>query len=434
MRRLLKILFGIVVVFIIIGLAGLAVPPVRERVFWHADQWRIRLQYALRPPEKEIFIPQEQPRITPTSQYAGEETAPDPSATPLPTATSQPEVALDTPVPTPTSRVLPASVRLDGIKYFDQHGLWNYCAPANLAMALSFWGWNGDRTDVGEWVKPFEKDKNVMPYELADYVREQTQLSVIQRYGGTLETLKTLISSGFPVLIEKGAYMTDLSGKVSWMGHYAVVNGYDDAKGEFLTQDSYYEANYPIPYQELESQWRAFNFVFLVIYPPERENEVLELLGPLADEEQALRQALARASDELYRLDGIDQFFAWFNRGTSMVGLKDFLGASAAYDEAFGLYPSLPEDQRPWRMLWYQTGPYFAYYYTGRYADLEALATQTIESASEPYLEESFYWRAKAREALGDIEGAIEDLKTSLEYHPNFNPSVAALQNLGVTP
>ncbi len=434
MRRYFKVFLGIVLSLFVLGLVAFAIPPVRERVLWHADQWRIRLQYALRPPEKEIFIPQEQPQLTPTAGTSSPEENPLPSPTVLSTVTLSPETPINLPTPTPTPRPLPASARLDGIKYFDQHGLWNYCAPANLAMALSFWGWQGDRTDVGKWVKPFDKDKNVMPYELADYVREQTPLSVLQRSGGTLETLKTLIAGGFPVLIEKGAYMTDLSGKVSWMGHYAVVNGYDDAKREFLTQDSYYEANYPISYEDLESQWRAFNFVFLVIYPPERESEVLDLLGPLADEEQAFRQALARASDELYRLEGVDQFFAWFNRGTSMVGLKDFLGASAAYDEAFRLYPSLPEARRPWRMLWYQTGPYFAYYYTGRYADLEALATQTIESASEPYLEESFYWRGKAREALGNTEGAIQDLKTSLQYHPNFNPSMAALLNLGVTP
>jgi len=63
----------------------------------------------------------------------------------------------------------------------------------------------------------------------------------------------------------------------------------------------------------------------------------------------------------------VDQFFAFYNYGSNLVSLRDFAGAAKAYDTAFALYDSLPEDMsiRPYRILWYQTGPYFAYYYTG---------------------------------------------------------------------
>jgi tetratricopeptide (TPR) repeat protein len=113
--------------------------------------------------------------------------------------------------------------------------------------------------------------------------------------------------------------------------------------------------------------------------------------------------------------------------------LQDYTGAAGAYDQAFQLYPDLEKDLRPWRMMWYQTGPYFAYFYTGRYQDLVDLATTTIEAASEPYIEESFYWRARAYEALGNRDGAIADLRTSLEYHPNFTPSTTFMQQLGIS-
>ncbi len=83
-----------------------------------------------------------------------------PTAFPHPYARTLPPEA-DT--PTHANRNLPASVRLDGMKFFTQRGLWNYCAPSNLAMALSFWGWEGKQTDVGPYVKPFDKDKNVVP-------------------------------------------------------------------------------------------------------------------------------------------------------------------------------------------------------------------------------------------------------------------------------
>ncbi len=83
--------------------------------------------------------------------------------------------------------------------------------------------------------------------------------------------------------------------------------------------------------------------------------------------------------------------------------------------------------------MWYQTGPYWAYFYSGRYWDVLNLTTQTLYNISEPVLEESFYWRGLAKEALGDIAGAIEDFQTSAEVHPGFEPAVAQLTRLGVS-
>jgi len=39
-----------------------------------------------------------------------------------------------------------------------------------------------------------------------------------------------------------------------------------------------------------------------------------------------------------------------------------------------------------------------------------------------------------ARAAIGDTAGAIEDFKTSLEWHPGFEPSLYQLKLLGVEP
>ena len=113
--------------------------------------------------------------------------------------------------PPATPTPLPVSVSLDGVRYMDQHGLWNYCAPSNLAMALSYWGWEGDRLDTGQYLKPFEEDKNVMPYEMVNYVEEMTNLSVVVRSGGTLDLLKLLIANGYPVLVEKGAMIVNFA-------------------------------------------------------------------------------------------------------------------------------------------------------------------------------------------------------------------------------
>jgi tetratricopeptide (TPR) repeat protein len=239
-----------------------------------------------------------------------------------------------------------------------------------------------------------------------------------------------------PVLVEKGVHR-DFTGVVSWMGHYEVVTGYDDARGVFITQDSYFTPDFEVAYDEFEKGWRSFNDTYLVIYPKDRENEVLALLGPQQAENTAnLQYAAEKASDEIYSLADVDQFFAWYNRGTNLKDLQDY-GGGGRYDEAFAIYNQLPEDKsvRPYRILWYQTGPYYAYYYTGRYYDVISLASTALDAAlDEPALEESFYWRAMAKAALGDSAGAAEDFRQSLKYHPDFPPTIAQMQVLGITP
>ncbi|GAP13884.1 peptidase_C39 like family, partial [Longilinea arvoryzae] len=339
----------------------------------------------------------------------------------------------------PTATPLPASVRLDGVVYQTQHGYFNYCAPANLFMALSYWGWQGKVTDLGPALKPFAKDKNVMPYELVDYVNTNTNLKAIERVGGDPDLLKRMLAAGYPVLIEKGFRTRDLNGRISWMGHYNVITGYDDAKQVFIVQDSYIKENNEVTYDQLGEEWLSFNYLYILVYPADKEPEVLGLLGNAADENANLRAALEKSSTQIYQTQGVDQFFAWFNYGTNLVSLQDYTGAAQAYDQALTLYNQLPDDlsTRPYRILWYETGPFFAYYYTGRYTDVVQLATNNSIAQvkdDEPALEESFYWRAMARVALGETGGAVDDVQSCLKYHEGFSPCVALAQQLGVQP
>jgi uncharacterized protein YvpB len=418
---------------IIIAVVLYLIPSINERVNNRLDLWRVSIRYALFPPESAVFVPNSNVSdiVQATVLAMTPSATPQPSITPTPRTTYF-EAATPTPTITPTG--IPAQFSFGGVKYVDQHGATNYCAPATLAMELSYWGWKGTREDIGKVVKPFNDDYNVMPYELADYVSANTGLSVMVRSGGDLEILKKLAAANFPVMVEKGAYMVDRTGVNSWMGHYGVITGYDDQKQQFVTQDSYYQPDLMVKYSDLEQQWRSFNNVFLIVYTPEKEAELKSILGPLAEEESAYQVAYQRASDETNSLTGVDQYFAWFNRGTSQVNLQDFAGAAASYDEAFRLYETLPKDRRPWRMLWYQTGPYFAYFYSGRYQDVVDLATLTITNAGKPYFEESLYWRAKANLVIGQRDQAITDLKDSLKYHPGFNPSLTELSAQGVAP
>jgi hypothetical protein len=67
-----------------------------------------------------------------------------------------------------------------------------------------------------------------------------------------------------------------------------------------------------------------------------------------------------------------------------------------------------------------------------RYWDVINLATTTLNNISEPILEESYYWRARAEWEVGDQEKAIADFMESLKYHPGFGPTLYQAQLLGI--
>lgn len=440
MRRNFRYLW-LLPLILILCIGAYFLPPIHERLSWRLDELRTNVKYFFNPPEQAVYQPTQQAQMNLLVTQALQTL----SVTLTPQATSTP-----TPGPTPTPTIpatpLPASVNLKGFVYEDQHGRWNYCGPTNFAMALSFWGWKGNRDDVGRVVmpgntssagKPVNADKNVMPYEFQDYIAQYVpSLRSALRYGGDIDTIKRLLAGGFPVVAEKGYYERDYTGKVSWMGHYQFVTGYDDATGELIVQDTYNDGpNFHISYQKFMEGWRSFDFLFVVVYPPEREEDVTTLLGPLADADTAARHALAVAQQESQSLTGIDRFFAWFNIGTSHVALNEYADAAVAYDQAFNLYAGLSGDNttRPYRILWYQTGPYWAYYYTQRYADVINLANVTLnDTIGSPKLEESLLWRGRAYYLTGQTQLAINDYRAALKVHPKWTAALQALQELGV--
>jgi tetratricopeptide (TPR) repeat protein len=421
-------------------------PPVHDRLAHRIDDARTQIKYFFNPPQDAVFIPTQQAAIDAivSATMQAHALAQTPSVTPKAVSTD----AGRSPTPTMTPIPLPATVNLPGVIYVDQRDRWNYCAPSNLTMALNFWGWKGNRDDVAKVVKPGENDssknfvdrgktdKNVMPYELVDFVNNDTDYKALYRYGGDAQLIKTLVANGFPVVAEKGIYETDTTNRTSWMGHYQFITGYDDNQKYFLVQDTYLKGpNYHVSYSDFADGWRAFDGVFIVVYPPDRETDVMNFLGSYADSQWAAEHALNATDQDIHTLTGIPQFFAWFARGTSDVALQRYVDAANAYDQAFSIYGTLDPDYstRPWRMMWYQTGPYWAYFYSGRYQDVISLANTTLDPTfwGVNTLEESLYWRGLAEYALGNTPGGIDDVRRSVYYNKNFQAGIAKLHEWG---
>jgi len=281
-------------------------------------------------------------------------------------------------------------------------------------MALRFYGWSGDQYTVAAHTKPDRDDKNVSPDEMVAYALSQDDTFALLGYATDIQLIKELLRSGYPVIVETW-FIPEPDDE---MGHYRLLTGYDDTEQTFVAQDSYLGANQRVPYDELERLWKVFNRVYVVICPSGRAQELLALLGTRAAPERMYADALALALAEI-EADAGDRS-AWFNAGTNYLGLGQFDDAAAAYDQARLL-------KLPWRMLWYQFGPFEAYLEAGRYQEVIALAETNLRASNN--LEESYYYRALARRALGDEEGARQDLEAALHYNSLYERAREALND-----
>jgi tetratricopeptide (TPR) repeat protein len=296
---------------------------------------------------------------------------------------------------------LPA-VALSGVRH--EYQKWNNCGPVTIGMQLSYFGRPETQVESAPFLKPNSDDKNVNPEELAAYARSLGFDSRVV-VGGDLQLLKLLLSNKFPVIVESW-FIPEPDDE---MGHYLLLTGYDDGLERFIAYDSYKGPEQEIPYDELDRLWQVFNRTLILSYPPEQDRVALEILGERAEPERMYERALTIALEEARQDPG--NKFAWFNIGSNAVALGRMEQAAQAFDQA-------RTRQLPWRMLWYQFGPFQAYYALGRYEDVIALTTANLKATSN--LEENAYWRGLAYAALNQPEAARLDFELALRDNKKF--------------
>lgn len=413
--------------FLCIGLYF--IPPIHQQLSWRIDSLGTQIYYALYPPDQVALAPSDQVRAAVDATVQ----AMLPPATVTPAPQSIPVTVIETPAlpiaptaafPTPTTRPLPFQISLTGFRH--EYQTFNNCGPANTAMLLSYWGWQGDQQIARAALRPHPDDANVMPQEIAAYAAQANMRAYI-RVGGSITQIRSLLAAGFPVMVEMGHHPSN----DWWMGHYVVISGYDDLKQALILHDSLEEPDLLLPYAEMEQHWwRDFNRVFIVFAPPEREFELLALLGTDADLAANLRRALAETEAEIPHLAGRDLFFALYNQGADFLALGRTEDAANAFDLAFSVYGGLEKDDRPWRVLWYRTDAYAAYYAAGRYQSVEDLTRATLSMLSKRGLEESHYWRGMALAAMGNIETARSELELAVKLRSTYGEAIQALSSL----
>lgn len=353
--------------------------------------------------------------------------------------------------------------------------------PVAVSLVLQAWDWGDDDKDPLEYpnrpiefLQPNEQDRTVMPYEIIDFISKETDFQVLMRFSDDTQLICTLANTGYPVIVQRGipfekdgfedqkAFSQEITDTVAentpylenneiislignppslseWGAAYEILTGCDGHIMYVWRTSSMGVKLWEISADEFSDGWWAFNNLYLLIYPSEKDENVMYLLAgggyedaiDQSDEYVNYVNALVATESDTYTTSvSLKNFYAWFNRGTTLTYLENYSWAASAFDTAFDIYDELSPDTRPWKMLWYNTTPYWAYYYNGRYWDVIELTTTTLESPGGEMLEESYYWRGLAYEAIGDIESAFDDMRMAVELNRMFVDSLVKLQQL----
>ncbi len=389
------------------------IPAINSRVAWRLEVARTYARNILNPVGN---VPTAIPN-TPEPTLPASPTVP-------PTAT--PEILPTTIPPTPTLAPPPPQAALASPPYEKQTP--NNCGPAALSMMLHMFGWNGSQKDISDVIKPVTGDRNVNPEEMAYWVRNYAGwLRIEYRVGGDLATLKRLIAAGYPVIVEGTTSLnpddTGWPDDDLWAAHYLLLTAYDDSSQTFTAQDTYRGPDKAIPYEQLESEWKPFNYLYLVVYLPDQEERIKELLASNWDPDLNRQMALDNA--QAATVNDPSDSFAWFNLGSNLVYFERYEEANAAYDKAREL--GLPQ-----RMFRYQFGPFLANFHAHRTEDLLALTYYALQRTDMS--EEAWLWHGWALYRNGDTNGAVENWRRALSIHPGYEDALYALSFVGATP
>lgn len=315
----------------------------------------------------------------------------------------------------PTQKPLPESSQLTLPLHVPQ--TFNNCGPATLSMMLAYYNRPISQDILGAEMRPYQNpngdndDKSIFSNEFVSY-SEKYGFSAIHRPNGDIDLVKRLVHNGFPVVLR------------TWLrpnediGHFRIVKGYDDARQVFIQDDSYDGPNLTLSYSDFIAMWQPFNYSYIVVYPPDKQELLNSVLGEDMDEQVAWRNAKARAEDEL-RNNPQDRY-ALFNLSVVYYNLGDYQKSVELFEQAEPLLPS--------RMLWYQTEPIEAYTYLNNKERVFTL-TDAILNNNNAGFSELYFLRGKIHFNQGDKELAAQEFEKAIRYNKNFDARIKEYQN-----
>jgi len=316
---------------------------------------------------------------------------------------------------------LPAAYEIEDIAWVPQ--TWNNCGPATLAMGLDRWGITATQGDIASLIRPNSRDGHVSIDQIR-FAAAAWGLESFYAPSADIETVKRFVARGFPVMMP--TWHIDDDGEQ--MGHYRLVHGYDEAAGMFAVRDSLEPVGHRMDIRSFDLLWRVFNRRMLVLYPPDRSDEVRPIADALGTGRDMLEASLETARSERLPVGDLPfgmsevQYRAYgdFNRSMALTSLGRHEEAAEALRGALG--------DLPWRMLWYQPEVLESMDRVNAHRWIAAETSRAL--APYPYLEELWYWRGRAEAALGNVDSAETAFLRALEIRPGWDLALSELAAL----
>ncbi len=208
------------------------------------------------------------PTHTPTLSATPTDT-PTPTATPTATPTS---TATPTATVTPTFTPLPESALLEPMNH--QWQTLNNCGPASVAILLGYYGHLVTQQKVNEYLPPGPSPCAVLTYLTTYQLQGRIYFFPRPRFQKP-EPIRRLLANDIPVIV------LQMLSRERDIGHYRVMRGYDDASGEFISDDPLLGPDFRLSYELFIALTPPDGGFFIAVYPPEKDPLVQSLLKDL---------------------------------------------------------------------------------------------------------------------------------------------------------
>ncbi len=167
-------------------------------------------------------------------------------------------------------RSLPARHFIGQLKHSVQ--TLNNCGPASVVSVLSYYDFDVSQEAARRVLRPYAESRGMSEKVIPGYVA-QFGLEGKVRVNGNEDLIKALVANDIPVIVLQWI-------RENWrLGHFRVVQGYDDAQGVFYVNDSLLGPNIAISYESFDARWDYNWSRYIPVYRPDQAPLVASLLG-----------------------------------------------------------------------------------------------------------------------------------------------------------
>lgn len=284
----------------------------------------------------------------------------------------------------------------------------NNCGPTTLAMILRWYGKKVTGKELGEKIRPYQNpkgnndDKTVFMEEFGKWA-EKYGFGFVARPNGGVEQLKLLVANNFPVVVKTLLHSNED------IAHFRIVTGWNEEKKKLIQSDSYEKKESEIDYMKFVQMWQPYNYGYLVVYRPDQEAVVKNILGEEWVERTAWENAKQRATLESELNEGV--VYPRFNRVVANYHLGNSEEAVAEFEQI--------EKALSRRTLWYQIEPIWAYHELGKYEQVLGMTRRILDDGNKAF-SELYDVRSRVYAKLGETEKAKSEYGLAIKYNIKY--------------